>query len=69
MGRSKGQPGGLDSQDLLSWKMIKSLDRLRNLKEKMQKSAHFSIKIETNCQEMPTFSDPDVFLETFRSGH
>ncbi len=37
---------------LLSLKMMKSLDGLRNLDEKIQKSTHFSIEIETNCQEL-----------------
>jgi hypothetical protein len=39
-------------QGLLSLKMIKSLDGLRNLDKKIQKSTHFLIEIETNCQEM-----------------
>jgi hypothetical protein len=51
---------------LLSLKMMKSLDGLRNLDEKIQKSTHFSIEIETNCQEMPKFSDLDEFLNLDR---
>jgi hypothetical protein len=51
---------------LLSLKMMKSLDGLRNLDEKIQKSMHFSIEIETNCQEMPKFSDLDKFLDLDR---
>jgi hypothetical protein len=39
------------------WKWC--LDRLTNLNEKIQKSTHFSIKIETNCRETPKFSDLD----------
>ncbi len=47
-----------------------SWDLSRNLDEKIQKSMHFSIKIETNCRETPKFSDLDEFLiETFWSGH
>ncbi len=43
--------------------MMKSLDGLRNLNEKIQKSTHFSIKIETNCRETPKFSDLNKFLD------
>jgi hypothetical protein len=43
--------------------MMKSLDKLRNLDEKIQKSMHFSMEIETNCQETPKFSDLDEFLD------
>ncbi len=50
-------------QDLLSLNMMKSLDGLRNLDKKMQKSMHFLIKIETNCWETPKFSDLDKFLD------
>jgi hypothetical protein len=49
-----------------------SRDLSRNLDEKIQKSMHFSIEIETNCQETPKFSDLDKFsisIETFWSGH
>jgi hypothetical protein len=46
--------------------MMKSLDKLRNLNKKMQKSMHFSIKIETNCRETPKFSDLDEFLDLDR---
>ncbi len=53
-------------QSLLSLKMMKSLDRLRNLDKKIQKSTHFSIKIETNCREMPKFSDLGEFLDLDR---
>jgi hypothetical protein len=42
--------------------MIKSLDGLRNLDKKIQKSTHFSIEIETNCRETPKFSDLDEIL-------
>jgi hypothetical protein len=49
--------------DLLSLKMMKSLNQLRNLYEKMQKSTHFSIEIETNCWEMPKFSDLEEFID------
>ncbi len=38
----------------------------RNLDEKIQKSMHFSIEIETNCREMPKFSDLDEFLDLDR---
>ncbi len=48
---------------LLSPKMMKSLNGLRNLDKKIQKSTHFSIEIETNCWEMPKFSDLDKFLD------
>jgi hypothetical protein len=51
---------------LLSLKMMKSLDGLRNLDEKIQKSTHFSIEIETNCREMPKFSDLDEILNLDR---
>ncbi len=51
---------------LLSLKMIKILNKLRNLDEKIQKSTHFSIKIETNCWEMPKFSDLDEILDLDR---
>ncbi len=51
---------------LLSLKMMKSLDGLRNLNKKMQKSTHFSIKIKTNCREKPKFSDLDKFLDLAR---
>jgi hypothetical protein len=47
-------------QSLLSLKMMKSLDGLRNIDKKIQKSTHFSIKIETNCWETPTFLDLDL---------
>ena len=47
---------------LLSLKMMKSLNGFRNLEEKIQKSTHFSIEIETNCREMMKFSDLDKFL-------
>ncbi len=50
-------------QGLWSLKMMKSLDKLRNLDEKIQKSMHFSMEIETNCQETPKFSDLDEFLD------
>ncbi len=53
-------------QSLLSLKMMKSLDGLRNLDEKIQKSTHFSIEIKTNCREMPKFSDLDEFLDLDR---
>jgi hypothetical protein len=49
-------------RDLLSLKMMKSLDRLRNIDEKIQKSMHFLIEIKTNCLETPKFSDLDQFL-------
>jgi hypothetical protein len=52
--------------------MMKSLDGLRNLDEKIQKSTHFLIEIEANCREMPKFSDLDEFLDLdrdFWSGH
>ena len=48
---------------LLSLKMMKSLGGMRNLDEKIQKSTHFSIEIETNCWETPKFSDLDEFLD------
>ncbi len=48
---------------LLSLKMMKSLDGLRNLDEKIQKSMHFLIEIETNCRETPKFSDLDKILD------
>ncbi len=51
---------------LLSLKMMKSLDGLRNLDEKIQKSTHFLIEIETNCRETPKFSDLDEFLHLDR---
>jgi hypothetical protein len=43
-----------------------SLDGLRNLDKKIQKSTHLSIKIKTNCQETPKFSDLDEFLDLDR---
>jgi hypothetical protein len=46
--------------------MMKSLDGLRNLDEKILKSTHFSIEIETNCREMPKFSDLDEILNLDR---
>ena len=48
---------------LLSLKMMKSLDGLRNLDKKIQKSTHFLIEIETNCQETPKFLDLDEILD------
>jgi hypothetical protein len=39
---------------------------LRNLDEKIQKSTHFSVEIETNCQETPKISDLDKFLDLNR---
>jgi len=51
---------------LVSLKMLKSLDGLRNLNEKIQKSTHFSIEIETNCRETPKFSDLDEILNLDR---
>jgi hypothetical protein len=53
-------------QDLLTLKMMKSLDGLRNLDKKMQKSTHFLISIETNCRETPKFSHLDEFLDLNR---
>ncbi len=49
--------------NLLSLNMMKSLDWLRNLDKKMQKSMYFFIDIETNCQEMQKFSDLNKFLD------
>ncbi len=43
-----------------------SRDLSRNLDEKIQKSMHFSIEIETNCRETPKFSDLDEFLDLDR---
>ncbi len=42
-------------RSLLSLKMMKSLDGMRNLDEKIQKSTHFSIEIETNCRNAEIF--------------
>jgi hypothetical protein len=49
---------------LLSRKMMKSLNGLRNLDEKIQKSTHFLI--DTNCRETPKFSDLDKILDLDR---
>ncbi len=51
---------------LLSLKIMKSLDGLRNLDKKIQKSTHFLIEIETNCQETLKFSDLDEILDLDR---
>jgi hypothetical protein len=53
-------------RDLLMVKMMESLDGLRNLDRKMQKSTHLSIKIETNCPETQKFYNLDEFLDLDR---
>ncbi len=58
-------------QGLLSLKMMKSLDGLRNLDEKIQKSTHFS-RLRQTVEKRQNFLISTNFsfsIETFWSGH
>jgi hypothetical protein len=55
---------------LLSLKMMKSLDRLRNLDKKIQKSTHFSIEIKTKLsRNAKIFRSRQISRSQSWSGH